>query len=211
MRTRTTLALALTLGLLIAPGANAEEAAPKQDAREGEAAEKTSDEPTSAEKTAEKSVEAKSPGGVDEASGSADELRVKLEQGISEIGQIAAEVREEDDPRKLACVVDKQERAQIVMERATTDILAIEGGDAQARSFAREKLAASAERMDKLVELARRCQGVEDGGRPESETANTYSDPSKVPHNDPTKDTPGNGPFPLPQDPGRGPVSSAVR
>ena len=140
-------------------------------------------------------------------------LRVQLEKGVAEIGEIASEVREEANQRKLACVVDKQERAAIVMERATDDLLTIEGStdDARSQAFAKEKLAASAERMAKLVELARRCQGAEEPGRPESDVANTASEPSGVPQNDPTKDTPGNSNLPPPLDPGRGPVSSAVR
>ncbi len=209
MRIRSTVALGITLGLLIAPRlswgeAAAEEAAKPADKAPPESAPKSAPEDAPKPEKSSASSEAMKV--------NPDELRVQLEQGISEIVEIAAEVREEADSRKLACVVDKQERAEIVMERATADILVIEDSkDAQARVFAGEKLSASAERMTKLVELARRCQGVEEGGRPESDTANTASEPSQVPQNDPTKGTPGNQPFPLPQDPGRGPVSSAVR
>ncbi len=216
MRIRSTAALGITLALLIAPRPSWGEAAVEEVSKSAD--ESAEEAPETAPKGDEEPSETAPKDGEKPSANSEsktvdpDQLRVQLERGISEIGEIAADVREEADPRKVACVVDKQERAEIVMERATADILVIEDSkDAQARVFAGEKLSASAERMGKLVELARRCQGVEEGGRPESDTTNTANEPSKVPQNDPTKDTPGNQPFPLPQDPGRGPVSSAVR
>ncbi|MCA9691724.1 MAG: hypothetical protein R3A51_02875 [Nannocystaceae bacterium] len=139
--------------------------------------------------------------------------RTQLEAGVAEIGKIAADVREQGDPRRLACVVDKRERADRVLERATDDLLVYQDtqSDAQTRTYAAGKLSASTERMTKLVELARRCKGLDAGGRAEDEDARTGSEPSQIPSPDPTRSTPTRPNVPPPFDPDYGPVSSAVR
>lgn len=144
---------------------------------------------------------------------SPSELRVDLESGVAEIGQIEADARKNAETARLRCVVDKRKRAEIVLERATEDFALYESGGSgeRGRKFEKSKLQTEADKMQNLVELARNCQGAADEGRPEADVANSSNEPSQVGPEDPSDSVPGNNDVPPPADPGRGPVSSAVR
>jgi hypothetical protein len=101
---------------------------------------------------------------LDEAGASvpgASSLRAKMESGMSEIGELAVEARADEDLVRATCVLDKQDRANDVMDLGTSELLIIRdsGTSEQAREFALEKLQAAGARMDKLVVEAKACAG----------------------------------------------------
>ena len=140
---------------------------------------------------------------------SATALRSKMETGMAEIGELAVEARSDEDLVRATCVLDKQDRANDVMELGTSELLIIRDGGTseQARSFALEKLDAAATRVDKLVEEAKSCSGRQ-GPEEEAGITSTESDePRTVPLWDPSAGL-GHQPTPPPLDGGWPPVAS---
>lgn len=113
----------------------------------------------------------------------ASSLRAKMESGMSEIGELAVEARSDEDLVRATCVLDKQDRANDVMDLGTSELLIIRdpGASEQARSFALEKLEAASARIDKLVGEAKACAGQQG---PEDEvdvTRREADEPDTVP------------------------------
>ena len=107
-------------------------------------------------------------------------IRQDMEARMGELGDLAANARRDTDLVRAACVLEKEERAQGVMELATSELLVIRDSAAteQQRAFAAETLAAAAERLDSLVKQAKECTG---DGSPEVEDDLTDNDESVVP------------------------------
>jgi hypothetical protein len=139
-------------------------------------------------------------------------LRSSMEQDLAEIGKIAQKAQRDGDMVKIACVTDKQDRAEGVMDVATPEIAVLqgEGADPTSQSFAGEKLEAAALRLGKLLDEARACTGSPaEAGDQNGE--NVVDEGSRLPPEDPTA-SPGSGPGGLPPlDPSRPPVASPVR
>jgi len=140
-------------------------------------------------------------------------VRGEMEQDLAEIGEIAQKAQRGGDMVKIACVTDKQDRAEGVMDVATPEIALLQGqgqGDPTSASFAGEKLQAAALRLGKLLDEARACTGSPaEGG--DANGQNVVDEGNRLPPEDPTA-TPGNGPGTLPpDDPSRPPVASPVR
>lgn len=144
-------------------------------------------------------------------------LRGEMEEDLAEIGKIAKKAQRDGDMVKIACVTDKEDRAEGVMDVATPEIALLQGQGGQADpvdpatpSFAGEKLVAAALRLGKLLDEARACTGTpakegHDGGE------NVVDEGERLPPRDPTA-SPGNGPgSEPPSDPTRAPVASPVR
>jgi hypothetical protein len=125
---------------------------------------------------------------------SASQARAALEGGLTELGELAARARQSGDMIRIACVQDKQDRANAVVEVATGDLAVAQdaAADAQTRAFAGEKLGEAAQQLQALVSKARVCTGKEEAG-----TASGSND-AQVPQ------------VVLPQDP-TGPSQPAVR
>lgn len=121
---------------------------------------------------------------------SAGQARATLERGLTELGELAARARQSGDLLRVACVQDKQDRANAVMEVATGDILVAQdpAADAQTRAFAGEKLGEAAQRMQDLVSRARACTGKEEPGT--SGGSNQAQVPQVVLPQDPTSPLP---------------------
>lgn len=115
-------------------------------------------------------------------------VRRDMEDDMSAIGDLAADARRDADLVRAACVLDKQERAQGVMELATGEMLIIrdESASAQARGFAVEKLQAAAERLDDLVEQAKECIGDKSPEASDDVTNNDVEEDPTIPIADPT-------------------------
>lgn len=140
------------------------------------------------------------------------ELRRDMEQDLAEIGKIAQKAQRDADMVKIACVTDKQDRAEGVMDVATPEIALLQGGevDATSASFAGAKVEEAALRLGKLLDEARACTGspAADGN---SVSDNLVDEGQGFPSVDPTA-TPGHGPGTVPPvDPGRRAVSSPVQ
>jgi hypothetical protein len=88
-----------------------------------------------------------------------DVLRQQIEVGMGELGKEEDRAQDAKDFARTACVVDKRERGEEILELATDELLIIRDPSSgeQARGFALEKLSAAAERMDLLVDEARTC------------------------------------------------------
>jgi len=125
---------------------------------------------------------------------SASQARAALEGGLTELGELAARARQSGDMIRIACVQDKQDRANAVVEVATGDLAVAQdaAADAQTRAFAGEKLGEAAQQLQALVSKARVCTGKEEAG------AASGSNDAKVPQ------------VVLPQDP-TGPTQPAAR
>jgi hypothetical protein len=141
----------------------------------------------------------------------ASSLRTRMEASMGEIGELAAEARGDEDLVRATCVLDKQERANDVMDLGTSELLIIRdpGTSEQARGFAVEKLQAASDRIDKLVEDAKACSGRQG---PEDEvdiTRNEADEPRTIPIWDPSAGL-GANPVPPPVDGGWPPASSPV-
>lgn len=119
---------------------------------------------------------------------SAASVRRDMEEEMASLGDLASEAKRDSDLVRAACVLDKQERAQGVMELATGELLVIrdEGSTAEARSFATEKLVAASERLGGLVEQARECMGDKSPEESDDETRNEVDTPQAIPIEDPT-------------------------
>ncbi|MCA9658521.1 MAG: hypothetical protein KC486_09265 [Myxococcales bacterium] len=140
------------------------------------------------------------------------ELRRNMEQDLAEIGKIAQKAQRDADMVKIACVTDKQDRAEGVMDVATPEIALLQGGkvDPTSASFANAKVEEAALRLGKLLDEARACTGspAADGN---SVSDNLVDEGRGFPAVDPTA-SPGYGPGTVPPvDPGRRAVSSPVQ
>ena len=131
----------------------------------------------------------------------ASTLRSKMEASMSELGEMAVEARSDEDLVRATCVLDKQDRANDVMELGTSELLIIRdpGTSEQARSFALEKLDAASLRMDKLVDEAKACSGRQGPEEEVEITRNTSDEPRTIPLWDPTAGL-GHPPEPPPLD-----------
>jgi hypothetical protein len=151
---------------------------------------------------------------VDEGAASvpgASSLRAKMEAGMSEIGELAVEARSDEDLVRATCVLDKQDRANDVMDLGTSELLIIRdpGASEQARAFALEKLDAASGRIDKLVDEAKACSGQQ-GPEDEVDVTRRESDePDTIPLLNPSAGL-GDGPVPPPLDGGWPPVASPI-
>jgi hypothetical protein len=137
--------------------------------------------------------------------------RSRMEDGMSEIGELAVEARAEADLVRATCVLDKQDRANDVMELGTSELMVVRdtATTEQSRQFAVEKLDAAAGRIDKLVEEAKACAGQKG---PEDEidiTKNDADEPRTIPIWDPTAGL-GGSPVPPPVDGGWPPAASPI-
>ena len=140
---------------------------------------------------------------------SATQARGALERGLTELGELATRARQSGDMIRIACVQDKQERANAVVEVATGDLAVAQdpAADAPSRAFAGEKLGEAAQRLQGLVSKARACTGKEET----SQTAgsNDVKVPQVVLPQDPTGPAPPAARGLPPIDP-RPPVASPV-
>jgi hypothetical protein len=111
-----------------------------------------------------------------------------MESNMSVLGDLATNAKRDADLVRAACVLDKQERAQGVMELATGELLVIRDASAtsEARSFAVEKLQATAARLDDLVAQARDCVGDQSPEMSDDDTRNEVQESPSIPVADPT-------------------------
>jgi hypothetical protein len=133
-------------------------------------------------------------------------LRQRLEEGMQTLGELAQRARSDTDLVRAQCVLDKQERAQGVMEVATGELLLLGDSSAtqQQKAFAVEKLAAATERLDLLVDAARTCTGDTSPEETDDVTHTDVDESSAIPVADPT--VPAESPVPPPIDDSRPPV-----
>ena len=154
------------------------------------------------------------PLGTDESAASvpaASSLRAKMEEGMGHLGELAVEARNDEDLVRATCVLDKQDRANNVMDLGTSELLVIRdpGTSEQARGFALEKLDAAALRIDALVQEAKACSGREGPEEKVDITRNDANEPSEIPILDPSLGL-GANPVPPPMDGGWPPAASAI-
>ena len=129
---------------------------------------------------------------------------------MTQLGRLVADARSEEDLVRLNCVLDKRDRADEVRKLANTELMVIRDRNQaeQARIFAAEKLAATADRLDALVEAARMCQGDQS---PEDEVDVTRTDADQkqtIPVNDPASGSTPSDTLPPVLDPAWLPVAS---
>lgn len=134
--------------------------------------------------------------------------RGTIERGMTELGTLLTRARQAGDMGRIACVQDKRDRADVVLEVATGEILVLQdpGADAQTRAFAGAKLSEAAERIAGLVDQARACQGGSDDNQRSGQ--NEANQPKTVIPSDPTSASP--IPRLPPRIDPRPPVASAV-
>ncbi|MEZ4382106.1 MAG: hypothetical protein R3A79_12215 [Nannocystaceae bacterium] len=145
-------------------------------------------------------------------SGRVGELRRDMEQDLAEIGKIAEKAQRDGDMVKIACVTDKQDRAEGVMDVATPEIALLQGNtvDSASASFAGAKVEEAALRLGKLLDEARACTGAPaaDGN---GVSDNLVDEGQGFPDLEPTASA-GYGPGTVPPvDPGRRAVASPVQ
>jgi len=111
-----------------------------------------------------------------------------MENDLASLGDLATDAKRDSDLVRAACVLDKQERAEGVMELATGELLVIRDASAaaEARSFAVEKLQAAASRLDDLVQLAKDCVGDQTPEMSDDKTNNQVQQGNLIPLADPT-------------------------
>lgn len=154
------------------------------------------------------------PPAVDEAAAevpATSSLRAKMEEGLAQIGELAVEARNDEDLVRATCVLDKQDRANEVMDLGTSELLVIRdpGTSEQARGFALEKLDAAAARISDLVTEAKACSGQQ-GPEDEVDVTRRESDePIEIPILDPSLGL-GDNPVPPPVDGGWPPAASPI-
>jgi hypothetical protein len=141
----------------------------------------------------------------------ASSLRGKMEAGMSDLGELAVEARNDADLVRATCVLDKQDRANDVMDLGTSELLVIRDPSAseQARDFALEKLEAAADRVDKLVEEAKECAGQQGPEDEANITRNESDEPRTIPMWDPSAGL-GNTSVPPPMDGAWPPIASPI-
>ena len=101
---------------------------------------------------------------------------------------MAEAAKADGDAVLSACILDKLERGRDVMEVATGELMVIQdaGATSRQKSFAVEKLAAAADRMDGLVESGQACTGDQAPEDEDDLTRNEVDEPQTVPVADPT-------------------------
>lgn len=126
--------------------------------------------------------------GVSGAVPAADASRRRLEAGMGELGSLARDAKGQGDMVKTACIEDRRNRAQGVMELATQEMLVVRdaGADEQTKLFAREKLGAAADRMEDMVAEARNCGQDTSPEDADDQTRTVVDDPETIPIKDPT-------------------------
>lgn len=192
MRNRTRAIAGICGAWLVLGGASGALAGPPASAAEGpdlaEAAEPEAAEPAAARGEGEGEGEAKPAAPPATSTVSVPAVRRDMETGMSTLGDLASDAKRDADLVRAACVLDKQERAQGVMELATSEMLVIrdEGSSPEARSFAVEKLQAAADRLDDLVEQAKECVGDKSPEVSDDETNNEVEEDPTIPIADPT-------------------------
>jgi hypothetical protein len=131
------------------------------------------------------------------------QVRRDMEEDMAELGDLAADARRDTDLVRAACVLDKQERAQGVMELATSELLIIRdsSADQQSRQFAAEKLSAASDRLDNLVKAAKECTGDKSPELTDDDTNNDEEQIPFVPELDPTQTGGTSPPRPTPVPP----------
>ena len=136
--------------------------------------------------------------------------QARLEAGMTELGQLVLEARQDEDLVRLNCVLDKRERAEDVSQLATNEMLTIRdrSQDDKARMFAAEKLSAAADRMDALVEAARLCQGDQAPEDTVDATRTEADQKQTIPVNDPASGSADSATLPPVLDPAWLPVAS---
>jgi hypothetical protein len=141
----------------------------------------------------------------------ASSLRGKMETGMSDIGELAVEARNDADLVRATCVLDKQDRANDVMDLGTSELLVIRdpGASEQARNFALEKLEAASGRIDTLVEEAKSCAGQQGPEDEANITRNESDEPRTIPMWDPSAGL-GNNAVPPPMDGAWPPIASPI-
>ncbi|MCA9705872.1 MAG: hypothetical protein KDK70_08505 [Myxococcales bacterium] len=161
----------LVLGASGASAGPAEDAAPPEGTAEGSA-----------------EAEAKAPPPAPTPPVSVSKVQRDMENGMARLGELASDAKRDSDLVRAACVLDKQERAQGVMELATGELLVVRdsGASSEARGFAAEKLGAAAERLDDLVEQAKQCVGDKSPEESDDETRNEVEEDPLIPIADPT-------------------------
>jgi hypothetical protein len=119
---------------------------------------------------------------------SVPKVQREMEADMAALGDIATDAKRDTDLVRAACVLDKQERAQGVMELATGELLVIRDSSAtaEARSFAVEKLQAAASRLDDLVQQAKDCVGDQSPDMSDDQTDNDVENTPLIPIADPT-------------------------
>ncbi|MCA9654366.1 MAG: hypothetical protein KC501_30880 [Myxococcales bacterium] len=115
-------------------------------------------------------------------------VRGDMEANMAVLGDLASDAKRDSDLVRAACVLDKQERAQGVMELATGELLVIRDANAgaDARGFATEKLVAASQRLEGLVEQARECVGDKTPEQSDDVTRNEVDESPTIPIPDPT-------------------------
>ena len=120
--------------------------------------------------------------------GSVPALQQRIENAVAEIGALAQEAEADGDATRSACVKGWQQKSQDAMEVATGELLVIrdEGSTDMQRSFAVEKLAATADRMEALVDQARKCSGDQSPEENDDEARTEVDETRTIPLQDPT-------------------------
>jgi hypothetical protein len=107
-----------------------------------------------------------------------------MNAAMSELGELGIDAKSDSDIVRAACVLDKQDRANNVMDLATSEALIVKDGSTgdTARRFAGEKLNEAAAKLQDLVLEAKACTG---GDGPEHEAdvvRNEADEPRTVPY-----------------------------
>ncbi len=143
--------------------------------------------------------------------GNAEAMRQGIEADMAELTGQEEKAQESKDFARTACVVDKREKGEEVLELATDELLIIRDPSSgeQARTFALEKLQAAAERMDLLVDEARTCGLSADKVDDEKKARTEESKEPTIPMEDPSSGM-GVDPVPPAIDGSWPPVASAT-
>lgn len=123
------------------------------------------------------------------------------------LGELAEEAKADNDAVRAACVQDKLERGQAVMEVATGELMVVRdsGSTSQQKAFAIEKLQEASARLGRIVGEARVCRGELGPEDEDDVTRNEVDEPVTVPIADPTQ-VGGDPPVPPPVDDHRPPT-----
>lgn len=173
-------ALAATLGIWTVLGAGGAFAGPAEEATEPAPAEEA---PAAEGEAPAEAAPPPAPSNI-----SVPKVRRDMETNMATLGDLASDAKRDSDLVRAACVLDKQERAQGVMELATGELLVIRdpSASADARSFAAEKLAAASQRLEALVKQARECAGDKTPEKSDDVTRNEVDEDPSIPYPDPT-------------------------
>ena len=124
-------------------------------------------------------------------------LQRRVEQAVAELGALGKQAEADGDATRAACVKGWQQKGQVAMEVATGEIMVLRDGSstAQQKSFAVEKLAATAERLDTIVSQARKCGGDQAPEDQDDVTTTEVDQQNTIPIENPTL---GGGASPVP-------------